>query len=124
MKIKIIRSETDYDAALKRLDKIFDEPKDSKLGDEAEILGLLIENYEKKHYPIDPPDPVETIRIRMEEMQLKHRDLAEIFGGKNRVSEVLNRKRKLTLEMIRKVNSLLHISPEILIREYSLSDHQ
>jgi len=124
MTIKIIRTKADYEAALKRLNEIFDEPEESKLGDEAEILGLLIDDYERKHYPIDPPDPVEAIRIRMEEMQLKQRDLVEIFGGKNRVSEVLSRKRKLTLEMIRKLNSFLHISPGILIREYSLSDQQ
>jgi HTH-type transcriptional regulator / antitoxin HigA len=124
MNIKIIRTKADYEAALKRLNEVFDEPEESKLGDEAEILGLLIDDYERKHYPIDPPDPVEAIRIRMEEMQLKQRDLVEIFGGKNRVSEVLSRKRKLTLEMIRRLNSFLHISPGILIREYSLSDQQ
>jgi HTH-type transcriptional regulator/antitoxin HigA len=85
-------------------------------------LSLLIDDYEKKHYPIDPPDPIEAIIIRMEEMHLKQRDLVGIFGGKNRVSEVLNRKRRLTVDMIRKLNSHLHLSPEILIRDYSLSD--
>ncbi len=124
MNIKIIRTEADYESALKRLNEIFDEPKESKLGEEAEILSLLIDDYERKHYPIDPPDPVEAIRIRMEEMQLKQRDLVGIFGGKNRASEVLNRKRKLTLEMIRNLTLLLHLSPEILIQDYSLSKQQ
>ena len=101
---------------------IFDAWLGTPESDEADILGLLIEDYEKKHYPVDPPDPIEAIIIRMEEMHLKQRDLVGIFGGKNRVSEVLNRKRKLTVEMIRKLNLHLHLSPEILIRDYSLSD--
>jgi len=101
---------------------IFDAPVETPESDEADILSLLIEDYEKKHYPTEPPDPIDAIIIRMEEMHLKQRDLVGIFGGKNRVSEVLNRKRKLTIEMIRKLNLQLHLSPEILIREYSLSD--
>jgi len=122
MDIKIIRSEQEYEMALQQLGVIFDAPVGTPESDEADILSLLIEDYEKKHYPIEPPDPIEAIIIRMEEMRLKQRDLVGIFGGKNRVSEVLNRKRKLTVEMIRKLNSHLNLSPEILIRDYSLSD--
>ena len=122
MEFKIIRSEQEYEIALQRMGVIFDAQLGTPESDEADVLSLLIEDYEKKHYPVDPPDPIEAIIIRMEEMHLKQRDLVGIFGGKNRVSEVLNRKRKLTVEMIRKLNSHLHLSPEILIRDYSLSD--
>jgi len=122
MEFKIIRSEQEYENALQRMGVIFDAPVETPESDEADILSLLIEDYEKKHYPTEPPDPIDAIIIRMEEMHLKQRDLVGIFGGKNRVSEVLNRKRKLTIEMIRKLNLQLHLSPEILIREYSLSD--
>jgi len=122
MDFKIISNQQEYEISLQRLGVIFDAPIGTPESDEADILSLLIEDYEKKYYPIDPPDPIEAIIIRMEEMHLKQRDLVGIFGGKNRVSEVLNRKRKLTVEMIRKLNSRLHISPEILIRDYSLSD--
>jgi len=122
MEFKIIRNEQEYESALHRLGEIFDVPVGRHESDEADVLSLLIDDYEKKHYPIDPPDPIEAIIIRMEEMHLKQRDLVGIFGGKNRVSEVLNRKRRLTVDMIRKLNSHLHLSPEILIRDYSLSD--
>ena len=122
MEFKIIRSEQEYEIALQRMGVIFDAQLGTPESDEADILSLLIEDYEKKHYPVDPPDPIEAIIIRMEEMHLKQRDLVGIFGGKNRVSEVLNRKRKLTVEMIRNLNFQLHLSPEVLIRDYSLSD--
>ena len=122
MEFKIIRNEQEYESALQRMGEIFDVPVGRHESDEADVLSLLIDDYEKKHYPIEPPDPIEAIIIRMEEMHLKQRDLIGIFGGKNRVSEVLNRKRRLTVEMIRKLNSHLHLSPEILIRDYSLSD--
>ncbi|MEI7492677.1 MAG: transcriptional regulator [Bacteroidota bacterium] len=122
MDFKILSNEQEYEIALQQLGEIFDAPTGTPESDEANILSLLIDDYEKKHYPIEPPDPIEAIIIRMEEMNLKQRDLVGIFGGKNRVSEVLNRKRKLTVEMIRKLNSQLHLSPEILIREYELSD--
>ena len=122
MDLRIIRNEQEYEAALQRLGEIFDAQEGTSESDEADVLSLLIDDYENKHYPIDPPDPIEAILIRMEEMHLKQRDLVGIFGGKNRVSEVLNRKRKLTVEMIRKINSRLHLSPEILIRDYSLSE--
>ncbi len=120
MEIKLIKSEEDYRNALKRLETIFDAPIDSVEGDEAEILSLLIENYENKHYPIEAPDPVEAIKIRMEELNLKQKDLVGILGGKSAVSEILNKKKKLTLEMIRALEVKLHISASLLIKNYQL----
>jgi HTH-type transcriptional regulator/antitoxin HigA len=121
MTIKLIKTETDYQKALKRLEDIFDAKIGTPESDEADILGLMIDEYEKKHYPIDAPDPIEAIKIRMEEMQLKQVDLADALGGKNRVSEVLNRKRKLTLEMIRNLTERLNLSPGLLIHDYKLA---
>jgi len=121
MKLKLIKTEEEYNAALERLNEIFDAPIDSPEGDEAEVLALLIDDYEKKHYPIDLPDPIEAIKIRMEEMQLKQKDLINEIGGKSRVSEILNRKRRLTVDMIRKLASKLNLSSDVLINDYQLS---
>ena len=118
MKIKPIKTERDYELALKRLDKIFDAEPGTKDGDELEILALLIEDYENKNYPIDPPDPIEAIKFRMEQMGMSQADLAKIIGHKSRASEILNKKRKLTLSMIRKLNKKLNISTEVLVKEY------
>jgi HTH-type transcriptional regulator/antitoxin HigA len=120
MTIKPIKTETDYTEALSRLEIIFDAAIGTIESDEADVLGLLIDEYEKKHYPIHAPDPIEAIKIRMEEMQLKQIDLVNEIGGKSRVSEVLNRKRKLTVEMIRNLTKRLNLSPEILINDYQL----
>ena len=122
MNIKLIKTEADYQVALKRLEEIFDAQAGTPESDEVDILGLMVDEYEKKHYPIEPPDPIEAIKIRMEELQLKQVDLVDAIGGKNRVSEVLNRKRKLTIEMIRNLTKKLNLSPEILIRDYHLSN--
>jgi len=121
MKIKPIKSEQDYDNALKRLEIIFDSPASTKEGDEADILSILIEDYEKQHYPIEAPDPIEAIKIRMEEMNLKQKDLIGIIGGKSRVSEILNKKKRLTVDMIRKLEKNLHISASVLVNNYQLS---
>ena len=121
MEIKLIKSETDYRNTLNRLEIIFDAPIDTEDGNEAEILSLLIENYENKFYPIEAPDPIEAIKIRMEEMNLKQKDLVGILGGKSAVSEVLNRKKKLTVDMIRELEHMLHISASILIKNYPLA---
>lgn len=121
MNIKPIKTETDYKKALKRLDVIFDAKKGTLDSDEADVLGHLIDEYEKKHHPIDAPDPIEAIKIRMEEMQLKQVDLVDEIGGKSRVSEILNRKRKLTIEMIRNLTSKLNLSSELLIKDYQLT---
>ena len=120
MNIKPIKTEKDYEKALKRLDKIFNAPLKSKEGDEAEILSLLIESHENQHYPIEAPDPIEAIKIRMEELELKQKDLVGVIGGKSRVSEVLNKKKKLTVDMIRKLEDLLHLSASILVANYQL----
>lgn len=121
MDIKLIKTDLDYQNALSRLDKIFDAPIGTSESDEADILGLMIDEYEKTHFPIDAPDPIEAIKIRMEEMRLKQVDLVPEIGGKSRVSEVLNRKRKLTVDMIRRLANKLNLSAELLIRDYQLS---
>lgn len=120
MNIKLIKTDSDYKAALKRMEAIFDAKSGTQESDEADILGLLIEEYENKHFPIEAPDPIEAIKIRMEEMHLKQVDLIETIGGASRVSEVLNRKRKLTVEMIRSLNRKLNLSSQLLIKDYNL----
>lgn len=118
MTLRVIKTEKDYQKALKRLELIFDAKKGSKDGDELELLSLLIDNYEKEKYPIDLPDPIEAIKFRMEQLGYKQKDLAEAMGLKSRVSEILNRKRKLTLDMIRKLHDVLGIPTEVLVKEY------
>ena len=121
MKIKPIKTEEDYQAALNRLDKIFDAKIGTKESDEADILGLLIDDYENIHYPIEAPDPIEAIKIRMKELNLKQVDLVFEIGGKSRVSEVLNRKRKLTIDMVRNLTEKLSLSAGLLIKDYQLT---
>jgi HTH-type transcriptional regulator/antitoxin HigA len=121
MNIKLIKTDSDYQQALKRLELIFDAAIGTQESDEADILALMIDDYEKKHYPIEAPDPIEAIKIRMEEMQLKQIDLINEIGGKSRVSEILNRKRKLTVDMIRKLTARLNLSPGLLINDYQLT---
>lgn len=121
MDIKPIRTETDYQKALERLELLFDAKIGTLESDEADVLGLLIDEYEKKHYPIEAPDPIEAIKIRMEELHLKQIDLIKEIGGKSRVSEILNRKRKLTVEMIRNLAARLNLSAGLLIRDYQIT---
>ncbi len=118
MKIAPIRNEKDYQSALKRLELIFDAKKGSENGDELEILSILIDRYENENFPIGMPDPIEAIKFRMEQMGMKQKDLAEVVGFKSRVSEILSKKRKLTLDMIRKLNTTLHIPTEVLVQDY------
>jgi HTH-type transcriptional regulator/antitoxin HigA len=118
MEIKPIKTEQDYSKALERLELIFDAKKDTAEGDEFEILGILIDRYEKENFPIDFPDPIEAIKFRMEQMGYNQNDLANIVGLKSRASEILNRKRKLSLEMIRKIHEALHIPTDVLIQTY------
>lgn len=118
MKITPIRNEEDYQNALNRLELIFEATKGSTEGDELEILSILIDQYENENFPIDMPDPIEAIKFRMEQMGMKQKDLAELMGYKSRVSEILSKKRKLTLDMIRKINTTLHIPAEVLVQEY------
>jgi HTH-type transcriptional regulator / antitoxin HigA len=121
MNLKPIKTEADYRLALKRLEEIFDAKPDTHESDELEILGLMVDYYENKHYPIEAPDPIEAIKIRMEEMNLKQVDLIHEIGGKSRVSEILNRKRRLTVDMIRKLGIRLNLSYNLLIKDYQLS---
>ena len=121
MNIKPIKSEQDYNKALERLEVIFDSAANTKEGDEADILSMLIDNYENQYYPIEAPDPIEAIKIRMEEMNLKQKDLIGVIGGKSRVSEILNKKKRLTVDMIRKLERILHISASVLVNNYQLS---
>jgi HTH-type transcriptional regulator/antitoxin HigA len=118
MKIKVIKNEEEYNLALNRLDKIFDAPLDTPEGDEAELLAILIEKFEDDHYPIETPDPIEAIKFRMEQMDMNNKDLAEIIGYKSRVSEIFNRRRKLTLKMIRNLHEKMNIPYELLISDY------
>jgi HTH-type transcriptional regulator/antitoxin HigA len=118
MNIAPIRNEKDYQKALDRLEVIFEAKKGSELGDELEILSILIDQYENENFPIDMPDPIEAIKFRMEQLGMKQKDLAEIVGFKSRVSEIMNKKRKLTLDMIRKLNTTLHIPTEVLVQDY------
>ncbi len=120
MDIKPIKTDSDYRIALIRLEEIFDALVGTPESDEADILGLMIDEYEKEHYPIEAPDPIEAIKIRMEEMQLKQVDLIPEIGGKSRVSEILNRKRRLTVDMIRKLANRLNLSAGLLIKDYQL----
>jgi len=121
MIIKPIKTESDYRKALKRLDEIFEARPETPESDEADILALLVDDFEKKYYPIEAPDPIEAIKIRMQELHLKQIDLVDEIGGKSRVSEILNRKRKLTVEMIRKLTNKLNLSAELLIIDYQIS---
>ncbi len=118
MEIKPIRNEADYKKALERLELIFDAKRGTKEGDELEILSILIDKYESENFPIDMPDPISAINFRMEQLGLKQKDLVEMIGFKSRVSEIMNKKRKLTLDMIRKLNASLKIPTEVLIQDY------
>lgn len=118
MKIKPINNEADYNKALERLELIFDAEKGTDDGDELEVLSILIDEYERKTDAIGFPDPIEAIKFRMDQMGLKQKDLVEKVGLKSRVSEILNRKRKLSLSMIRKLSDSLNIPTDVLIQDY------
>ena len=120
MELRPIKTEADYKNALQRLEEIFDAKSGTPESDELEILGLMVDDYENKHYPIEAPDPIEAIKIRMEEMHLRQIDLIPEIGGKSRVSEILNRKRRLTVDMIRKLATRLNLSANLLIKDYQL----
>ena len=117
--MKIIRTENEYEVALKRAEELIDlDPEDNTLeAEELDLLVLLINKYEDEVYPISLPDPVEAIKFRMEQQGLTYIDMVPYFGSKSRVSEVLNRKRGLSLSMIRKLNKELGIPAEVLISE-------
>ncbi len=115
MKIQPIKTEAHYDAALVEIDKLWGSPEGSAAGDRLDILLVLVESYEAQHHPIAPPDPVEAIKFRMEQMNLKRKDLEPFIGSRARVAEVINRRRSLSLPMIRKLHNSLHIPLESLV---------
>jgi HTH-type transcriptional regulator/antitoxin HigA len=118
MNIKPIKTKEDYELAMTRLETLFDAKKGTSKGDELEVLSLLIDKYENDNFPIELPDPVEAIKFRMEQLGLTQTDLARVVGQKSRASEILNRKRKLSLEMIRQLHSSWHIPTEVLVQAY------
>ncbi len=122
MNIKPIRTEIDYEQALENLENIFDAPKGTPENDLAEVLVTLIDKYESDHYPIEAPDPIEAIKIRMAEMDLHQKDLMDFIGTKSRgtISNILNKRRPLTLPMIRAIGPKLGLSFDILIKEYEM----
>jgi HTH-type transcriptional regulator/antitoxin HigA len=115
MNIKPIKTEEDYQYALKRVAVLWGSKRDTDAGDEFDLLVTLIEAYEMKNYPITPPDPIDAIKFKMEQMGMKQVDLIEHFGSESRVSEVLNRKRKLTLGMIKSLYKDLKIPADVLL---------
>jgi len=115
MTIKPIKTERDYRKALKEIENLWNAKPNTSMGDRLDVLVTLVEAYEQKHYKFDPPDPIEAIKFRMEQLDLKPSDLAKILGGRSRVSEVLNKKRKLTVEMMRSLRKHLAIPAESLL---------
>jgi HTH-type transcriptional regulator/antitoxin HigA len=118
MKIKPIKTKKDYQQALDRLEVIFDAKKNSAEGDELEVLGILIDDYETRKFPVGFPDPVEAIKFRMDQLGYTQNDLSKVIGLKSRASEILSGKRKLSLEMIRQLHENLKIPTEVLIQAY------
>ena len=116
--LQTIKTKQDYTAAVERLESISDAPIGTPESDEADTLATLIDAYEEAHFPIGLPHPIEAIKIRMSELGLKNKDLVPIIGYDSRVSEVLNGKRKLTLDMIRALNKMLHIPLDVLVQDY------
>jgi HTH-type transcriptional regulator/antitoxin HigA len=120
MDIKPIRTESDYEAALAQIDARFDAPPGTADGDLVEMLTILVEAYEEQHYPIAPPDPIDAIKFHMQRLGLTRRDLEPYIGSRARVSEILNRRRPLTLTMIRRLQAGLGIPAGTLLQSYSL----
>lgn len=116
VKVSPVRNETDYDAALREIDRLMDAEPGTPRGDRLDVLVTLVEAYEQHRWSIDPPDPIDAIRIRMAERGLSRRDLEGILGSSGRVSEILNRKRSLTVEMMRRLHVELGIPAESFMR--------
>jgi len=115
MDIRPIKTEQDYNNAISRIEKLWGAKKDTPEGDELDLLVTLVESYEMKHYPIAPPDPIDAIKFRMEQMEMTNSDMVQYLGSQSRVSEILNKKRKLTLNMIKSLYKGLKIPAEILL---------
>lgn len=114
--IRPIRTKRDYEGALNEVERLWGAKSGTAEGDRLDVLATLIDVYEAEHYPMDPPDPIEAIKFRMEQQGLTRRDLEEIIGTRTRIAEVLNRKRGLSITMIRRLHEHLGISADVLIR--------
>jgi HTH-type transcriptional regulator/antitoxin HigA len=124
MDIKPIKTEVDYNTALKEIERLMEmdlEP-DTPEGDRFDVLVTLVEAYEAKYYPMGLPDPIEAIKIRMEDLGLSRKDLEALIGSRGRVSEILNRKRPLTMPMIRRLHEAMHIPLEVLVQPYDIPE--
>ena len=121
MNIQPIKTEQDYDKALAEIEEFWGADEGTENGDKLDILLILVDDYEKIHYPILPPDPIEAIKFRMEQMNLSRKDIEPYIGGRDRVSEILNYQRKLSLNMIRSLHSNLSIPLENLISEIKIN---
>ncbi len=121
MNIHPIRTEADYDAALSEIERLWGSKAGTPNADRLDVLLILVENYESKHHPIDPPDPVDAIKFRMEQMNLTRKDLEPLIGPRGRVAEVINRRRPLSLAMIRSLHQRLHIPLESLVQSTKLA---
>jgi HTH-type transcriptional regulator / antitoxin HigA len=114
--LKPIRTEADYEAALAEVERLWGTPSGTPEGDRLDILATLIDAYESEHSPMDPPDPIDAIRFRMEQQGMSRKDLEGLIGTRTRVAEVLNRRRALSINMIRRLHERLGISAEVLIQ--------
>jgi HTH-type transcriptional regulator/antitoxin HigA len=114
--LRLIRSAADYEEALSEVERLWGSKGGTPAGDRLDVLATLIDAFEAEHYPIDPPDPIEAIKFRMEQQGLSRKDLEPLIGTRTRVAEILNRKRSLSIAMIRRLHDQLGISAEILIR--------
>jgi HTH-type transcriptional regulator/antitoxin HigA len=120
MQIRPIKTKADHRAVLKEIERLFDAKPGTSAGDRLEILIALVDHYESRHEPIEPPHPIDALLYHMESRGLTRRDLDPFLGGRARVAEVLNRRRPLTIDMIRKLHEGLGISAAVLIRPYSV----
>lgn len=120
MNIKPIKNQKDHLEALSEIENLWDAKKNTPEYDKLDILITLVDAYETKHYPIDEPDPIEALKSIMDERNMRSVDLGNLIGGRSRATEILNRKRKLTLEMIRKIHQNLGIPTDILVKEYKI----
>jgi HTH-type transcriptional regulator / antitoxin HigA len=121
MNIRPIHTEEDYEKALARIDEILNAAPNTSEFDELDVLSSLVELYEKENFPVDPPDPIEAIKVRMEDLGLTRKDLESFIGSRSHVSEILNRQRPLSISMIRSLSKHLGIPGDVLIQPYPLT---
>lgn len=121
MDIKPIKTEKDYESVLQRIEKLYEVKPNTLEGDELEVLITLVWAYENEHYSIEAPDPIEALKHVMEAKGLEVKDMIPLLGSRSKVSEVMNKKRSLSLSMIRKLNHVLHIPADLLVKEYELA---